>query len=75
MNILILGDVVGPSGVKAIQKKLPEEEIIEIAINAGALDCKNLKNHNQIITKKEDFYKVKNLIERKVDNIIKNILQ
>lgn len=57
-------------GVIVIEKKLPEEEIIEIAINAGALDCKNLKNHNQIITKKEDFYKVKNLIERKVDNII-----
>ena len=28
MNILVLGDVMGPSGVKAIKEKLPEKNQI-----------------------------------------------
>ena len=41
------------------RKKLSEEETFEIAINNGAKDCLNLKEFFEIITKKEDFYKIK----------------
>ena len=46
-----------------------EEEIFEIAINAGAKDCINLKNVFEIITEKEDFYKIKTEIENKVTSL------
>jgi YebC/PmpR family DNA-binding regulatory protein len=55
-------------GVIQFEKnKISEEEAFEIAINAGAKDCKNLKNNFEIITEKEDFYKVKTEIEKKVN--------
>ena len=49
------------------KKKIKEEEIFEIAINAGAKDCMNLKDNFEIITDKEDFYKIKTLLEKKID--------
>ncbi len=49
------------------KKKIIEEEIFEIAINAGAKDCINLEDVFEIITKKEDFYKIKSEIEKKID--------
>ncbi len=48
--------------------KIKEEEIFEIAINAGAKDCINLKNVFEIITEKEDFYKIKTELEKKIDS-------
>ena len=42
-------------------------EIFEISINAGAKDCINLKNYFEIITEKEDFYKIKTILEKKID--------
>tara|TARA_B100000963_G_scaffold274276_1_gene242482 strand:- start:713 stop:1441 length:729 start_codon:yes stop_codon:yes gene_type:complete len=54
-------------GVIHVEKnKIREEELFEIAINAGANDCINLKNIFEIITKKEDFYKIKTELEKKV---------
>jgi YebC/PmpR family DNA-binding regulatory protein len=55
-------------GVIHIKKdKIKEEEIFEIAINAGAKDCINIENFFEIITKKEDFYKVKMELEKKIE--------
>ena len=51
------------------KKKTKEEEIFEIAINAGAKDCLNLAENFEIITEKEDFYKIKTEIEKKIDNL------
>ena len=48
--------------------KISEEEAFEIAINAGAKDCKNLKDNIEIITEKEDFYKIKTELEKEIDN-------
>ena len=48
--------------------KLTEEEAFDIAINAGAKDCKNLKDIFEIVTQKEDFYKIKTELEKKIDN-------
>ena len=56
------------NGVIHVAKdKIKEEEIFEIAINAGAKDCINLNNVFEIITEKEDFYKIKTELEKKID--------
>ena len=55
-------------GVIHVNKdKLKEDEIFEIAINAGAKDCLTLDNIFEVITEKEDFYKVKTELEKKID--------
>jgi YebC/PmpR family DNA-binding regulatory protein len=48
-------------------KKIKEEEIFEISINAGAKDCLSLENIFEIITEKEDFYKIKTELEKKIE--------
>ena len=48
------------------KKKIKEDEIFEIAINAGAKDCINLSEIFEIVTEKEDFYKIKTEIEKKI---------
>ncbi len=49
-------------------KKINEEKIFEIATNAGAKDCFNFDNYHEIISEKDDFYKVKSMFEEKLDN-------
>ena len=57
-------------GVIRIDKnKCGEEEVFEIATTSGAKDCINLKKYHEIISEKEDFYKVKSEFEKKLDNI------
>ena len=48
------------------KNKIKEEEIYEIAINAGVRDCSSLDNIFEIITEKEDFYKIKTKLEDKI---------
>ena len=52
------------------KKKCSEEEIFEMAINSGAKDCFYLENIHEIISEKEDFYKVKTELEKKLDNFV-----
>ena len=55
-------------GVIHVDKnKINEEKIFEISINAGAKDCLSLENIFEIITEKEDFYKIKNELEEKIE--------
>ena len=55
-------------GVLHINKdKIKEDELFEIAINAGAKDCLALESIFEVITEKEDFYKVKIELEKKID--------
>ena len=57
-------------GVIRIDKqKFHEEEIFDLAINSGAKDCLKLDNFHEIISEKEDFYKVKSQIEKKIDQL------
>ena len=49
------------------KKKIKEEEIFEIAINAGAKDCVSLDEIFEIVTEKEDFYKIKTELEKKIE--------
>ena len=56
-------------GIIHIDKnKLSEEENIEIAISSGAKDCSLNNGIHEIITEKEDFYKVKTDLEKKIKN-------
>ena len=55
-------------GVLHINKnEIKEEEIFEIAINAGAKDCIALESIFEVITEKEDFYKIKTELEKKIN--------
>tara|TARA_A100001011_G_scaffold298276_1_gene311191 strand:- start:1559 stop:2284 length:726 start_codon:yes stop_codon:yes gene_type:complete len=55
-------------GVMHVSKeKFTDDEILEISINAGARDCVSKKDIHEIISKKEDFYRVKSKIEKKVN--------
>ena len=50
------------------KEKISEEDIIELAVNMGAKDCVQKDGFHEIVTKKEDFYKIKTKLERKIDN-------
>ena len=50
------------------KKKCSEDEIFEIATNSGAKDCFHLESIHEIISDKEDFYKIKSVFEKKLDN-------
>ena len=50
------------------KKEFSDEKILEIAINAGAKDCNSKSDYHEILSEKEDFYKVKNEIEKRVKN-------
>ena len=52
------------------KKKINEEQLFEVAINSGAKDCVSFDDIFEIITEKEDFYKVKNELEKKTINLI-----
>ncbi len=57
-------------GVLHVEKgRIKEEEIFELATNVGAQDCINLNNIFEIITQKEDFYKIKTELEKKIETL------
>ena len=59
------------SGVIKIEKnKISTNDILELAINAGAEDCVSNEQYHEIITKKDNFYKVKLQIEKKIKDFI-----
>jgi YebC/PmpR family DNA-binding regulatory protein len=50
------------------KQKCSEDEIFEMATISGAKDCFHQENIHEIISDKEDFYKVKSVFEKKLDN-------
>ena len=55
--------------IRIDRKKISDNDILELAINGGAEDClSNLQQH-EIFTKKDNFYKVKQEIEKKIKEI------
>ena len=75
------GGNLGESGVAAHQfkqlgviridkKKILDSEILELAINSGAEDCISSRLNHEIITAKDNFYKVKLEIEKKIKEFI-----
>ena len=52
--------------IRIDRKKISDNDILELAINGGAEDClSNLQQH-EIFTKNDNFYKVKQEIEKKI---------
>jgi len=75
------GGNLGESGVAAHQfkqvgiiridkNKISENDILELSINGGAEDCLSSGSYHEIVTLKENFYKVKIEIEKKIEDFI-----
>ena len=56
--------------IRIDKKKISDNNLLELAVNAGAEDCLSKGPHHEVITKKEDFYKVKVEIEKKIKEFI-----
>jgi len=56
--------------IRIDKKKISDNEILELAINGGAEDCLSNGVYHEIITAKENFYKVKIEIEKKIQDFI-----
>tara|TARA_B100001123_G_C15019263_1_gene910830 strand:+ start:174 stop:914 length:741 start_codon:yes stop_codon:yes gene_type:complete len=55
------------AGILRIEKqKISENSILELAINAGADDCSSNEAFHEIVTSKDNYYKVKIEIEKKI---------
>ena len=52
------------------ENKLSDDDIFDIATNSGAKDFTNLGHYKEIISEKENFYKVKNEFEKKINNFL-----
>ena len=53
-----------------IKKKISDNEILELAINGGAEDCSSSSSHHEVVVVKDNFYKVKLEIEKKIQDFI-----
>ena len=80
------GGNLGESGVAAHQfrqlgviridkKEISDNEILELAINSGAEDCTSSSLNHEIITAKENFYKVKIEIEKKIQEFVSSSIE
>ena len=57
--------------IKINFNNISEERILEIALNAGALDCISIKgDFHEIHCEKENIYKVKKILEKDLDSFI-----
>ena len=56
--------------IRIEKKKISNNEILELAINGGAEDCSSNSQYNEVITTKDNYYKVKLEIEKKIQEFI-----
>jgi len=56
--------------IRIDKKKISNNDILELAINAGGEDCTSKGSHHEVITTKDNFYKVKLEIEKKIEEFI-----
>ena len=56
--------------IRLSKKDISEEKFLELAVAAGSKDCASYTDFHEIITNKDDFYKVKNRIEKSINNLI-----
>tara|TARA_Y100000590_G_scaffold449557_1_gene587899 strand:- start:697 stop:1437 length:741 start_codon:yes stop_codon:yes gene_type:complete len=56
--------------IKIDKKKISDHDILEIAIESGADDCLSGGQCHEIITKKDNYYKVKSELEKKIQEFI-----
>ena len=55
--------------IQISNKNISEEKVLDFAAKAGAKDCFSYKDFHEIITNKEDFYKVKTEAEKLIKNL------
>jgi len=56
--------------IRIDKKKISDNDILELAINGGAEDCLSNGPQHEVITAKDNFYKVKLEIEKKIEEFI-----
>jgi YebC/PmpR family DNA-binding regulatory protein len=56
--------------IRIDKKKISDNNVLELAINGGAEDCLSDGPYHEVTTKKENFYKVKLEIEKKIQEFI-----
>ena len=56
--------------IRIDKKKISDNNVLDLAINGGAEDCLSDGTYHEVITKKENFYKVKLEIEKKIQEFI-----
>ena len=56
--------------LELIKKKISNNDILELAIKGGAEDCLSNDQYHEVITAKDNFYKVKLVIEKKIQEFI-----
>jgi len=56
--------------IRIEKKKISNNEILELAINGGAEDCSSNSQYHEVITTKDNYYKVKLEIEKKIQEFI-----
>ncbi len=56
--------------IRIDKKKISDNEILELAINGGAEDCSSSGPYHEVIAAKDNFYKVKLEVEKKIQNFI-----
>ena len=56
--------------IRIDKKKISDNNVLELAINGGAEDCLSDGAYHEVTTKKENFYKVKLAIEKKIQELI-----
>ena len=53
-----------------VKDKISDEKILELSINAGAKDCSSNTKYHEILTERDDFYKIKSEIEKNIDSFL-----
>ena len=61
--------------IRIDKKKISDNNILELAINGGAEDCLSNDLYHEVITKKDNFYKVKLKIEKKIQEFISSSIE
>ena len=61
--------------LELIKKKILDNEILELAINSGAEDCLSNGLYHEVITAKDNFYKVKLEIEKKIQEFVSSSIE
>ena len=56
--------------IRIDKKEISNNDILELAINAGASDCVSNKTYHELLIEKDNFYEVKLKIEEKISKII-----
>ena len=59
------------AGIIRVNKKIiSDNDILELVTEEGAEDCSSNELYHEVITTKDNFYKVKTRLEKKIDNFI-----